>query len=553
MRFLSSFVLLFLVSTSHAQTQTKHDSSGLDLLLRFQEPVAKGSERFHRLTRSETWDPKQTAVIVCDMWDSHHCVNAVRRVAQLAPRIDSFCSALRAKGVTIIHAPSSCVDHYADHPARKRAEAVTPAKKMPKDIASWCDQIPREEAAAYPVDQSAGGEDDDLEDHELWAKQLASIGRNPRSPWKAQVGVIEIDPTQDFISDSGTEIWSVLTENGIDNVILVGVHTNMCVLGRPFGLRRLSEGGKNVVLARDLTDTMYDPRAWPFASHFTGTDLVVSHIERFVCPTISSDQILGDREFRFAKDQRPRLMMIIAEDEYETEETLPAFAAKHLSQQFSVTTVFGNEDERHEIVGLDQIDQMDAVLVSVRRRAISEANMKLLQQFVAQGKPVIGIRTASHAFSLRDKPTPDGKAVWKEFDAEVFGGSYSGHHKNDLNTTIQNPAQSKPHSITDATDVQLIKPGGSLYKTAPLAEGTRGLLWGTVEEEDPQPLAWTYIRADGGRSFYTSLGHRADFEQPEFEAFLAGGICWACGLDPQGLKHVKAQNAKYAGGMGKQR
>ena len=91
---------------------------------------------------------------------------------------------------------------------------------------------------------------------------------------------------------------------GIKNVILVGVHTNMCVLGRPFGLRRLASNAKNVVLCRDLTDTMYNPDMWPYVSHFEGTDLIIEHIEKWVCPTITSDQLLGDEPFRFENDTR---------------------------------------------------------------------------------------------------------------------------------------------------------------------------------------------------------------------------------------------------------
>ena len=70
-------------------------------------------------------------------------------------------------------------------------------------------------------------------------------------------------PTRDFISDNGEEIWSILEDRGIDNVILLGVHLNMCVLGRPFGLRQMAKNGKNVVLMRDMTDTMYNPARSP--------------------------------------------------------------------------------------------------------------------------------------------------------------------------------------------------------------------------------------------------------------------------------------------------
>lgn len=73
----------------------------------------------------------------------------------------------------------------------------------------------------------------------------------------------------------------------------------MCVLGRPFGLRQLAKNGKHVVLMRDLTDAMYNPQSWPQVSHHEGTQLIISHIERHVCPTISSEQILGGKPFEF--------------------------------------------------------------------------------------------------------------------------------------------------------------------------------------------------------------------------------------------------------------
>ena len=157
-------------------------------------------------------------------------------------------------------------------------------------------------------------------------------GRNPRAPWKSQVDVLKIDD-HDIISDTGEEIWNLLEQRGIDNVILLGVHTNMCVLGRPFGLRQMAKNGKNVVLMRDMTDTMYNPARAPFVSHFTGTDLIVEHIEKCVCPTITSDQILGGKPFRFSGDKRPSLVLILAEPEYQTPRTLPEFAAQAPGQR----------------------------------------------------------------------------------------------------------------------------------------------------------------------------------------------------------------------------
>jgi nicotinamidase-related amidase len=252
--------------------------------------------------KGETWPAKQTAIIVCDVWDAHHCLNAVRRLDEMVPTMNRVLEKARDQGVLIIHAPSSCMEPYKDHPARKRAQAAPPAKTLPKGIAEWCYKIPAEEKGKYPIDQSDGGEDDDFAEHAEWHAKLKAMGRNPKAPWKAQHAGIKIHD-EDVISDSGVEVWNVLEERGINNVILLGVHTNMCVLGRPFGLRQMAKNGKHVVLMRDMTDTMYNPKMSPYVSHFKGTELIVAHIEKYVCPTITSDQLIGGTPFRFKGDE----------------------------------------------------------------------------------------------------------------------------------------------------------------------------------------------------------------------------------------------------------
>ena len=155
-------------------------------------------------------------------------------------------------------------------------------------------------ASLTAIDQSDGGEDDTPEEHQAWAAELVAKGLNPKAPWKRQHPGLSIDAEKDYISDRGDEVWSVLQTRGIKNVILVGVHVNMCVLGRPFGLRQLTKNGVHAVLMRDLTDSMYNPQAWPHVSHEQGTALIISHIERHVCPTITSDQVLGGEPFHFS-------------------------------------------------------------------------------------------------------------------------------------------------------------------------------------------------------------------------------------------------------------
>jgi hypothetical protein len=110
-----------------------------------------------------------------------------------------------------------------------------------------------------------------------------------------QIETIEIAP-EDAISDDGQEVFNLLEQRGIEDVIVMGVHTNSCVLGRPYGIRQLVYVGKKPLLCRDLTDSFHrDHRG-----HFQGTESIVEHIEKYWCPTITSDQLVGGEPFRFA-------------------------------------------------------------------------------------------------------------------------------------------------------------------------------------------------------------------------------------------------------------
>ena len=73
----------------------------LELQLRYQSETTPGSGRYHRLTRAETWQPRETAIIVCDVWDLHHSVNAVRRIEEFAPRLNGVLQRVRRQGVTV--------------------------------------------------------------------------------------------------------------------------------------------------------------------------------------------------------------------------------------------------------------------------------------------------------------------------------------------------------------------------------------------------------------------------------------------------------------------
>ena len=109
-------------------------------------------------------------------------------------------------------------------------------------------------------------------------------------PWEREHPAIEITE-YDGISDNGQEIYNYCKQEGIANVVLMGVHTNICILNRAFGVREMKKLGFNVVVARDMTDAMYDPRKPPFVSHARGTELIVEHIETNWCSTILSEDL----------------------------------------------------------------------------------------------------------------------------------------------------------------------------------------------------------------------------------------------------------------------
>jgi nicotinamidase-related amidase len=259
----------------------------------------KTADGFTVATRKVTWEPRKTALVICDMWDDHWCKSAARRVGEMAGPFNEMVKAARGQGIFIIHAPSTCTGYYDGTSQRKRAQTAK-FSKAPIALATserwgtaWCWTDPTHEAV-LPIDDSDMGCD----------CQPAKCEIVP--PWKRQISAIEI-ADGDAITDNGQETWNLLAERGIENVILCGVHLNMCVLGRPFAIRQMVKLGKNVVLMRDMTDTMYNPERPPGVSHFEGTDLMVEHVEKYWCPSFTSSDITGKPAFRFKDDRRGSL------------------------------------------------------------------------------------------------------------------------------------------------------------------------------------------------------------------------------------------------------
>ena len=372
---------------------------------------------FMRVNDIQEWNPKEPAIIICDMWNEHWCKSATARVAEMAPVMNNVISIAREKGILIVHAPSDCMAYYKNHPARKLGQKY----KSKSAIGLISDKkLDSEKDAIWPVDQSDGGCDCSPECKE-------------GSPWTHQIDLIKIYD-QDAISDSGAEIAGLFNQKGIKNVILMGVHTNMCVIGRSFGLRNMVRIGMNVVLMRDMTDTMYDSKQWPKVSHFTGNSLINEYIETYVVPTIISTDFTGLKQFRFKDDNRPVIAFIIAENEYHANRTLPEFAHELLLKdnvncEFALGKPVYTGEGIHNIENLQILKDADLAVVQVRRRALPSEQMSLIKEYANSGKPILGLRTASHAFDANQVVPNTGGGVaaatekvpefldqWPEFD-----------------------------------------------------------------------------------------------------------------------------------------
>jgi nicotinamidase-related amidase len=244
----------------------------LRLPLRSRVEAFKGSNVWEEVQFNATLPIPHTAVLICDMWDRHWCSGASQRVAALALKMAPVIEAARAAGVRIIHAPSETMEFYKDWPQRQfmlRIAGIEPP--VPLGLTD----------PPLPIDDSGGGCDTGGAFYKAWTREIAAL------PMGAD----------DVISDDGPQIYSYLQQRGIRNLLVMGVHVNMCVLNRSFAIKKMTNWGIRCVLVRDLTDSMYNPKDRPYVEHDRGTELVVEHIERYWCPSaVSADLMQAIKE-----------------------------------------------------------------------------------------------------------------------------------------------------------------------------------------------------------------------------------------------------------------
>ncbi len=518
--------ILILMSSAFLLSSLKAQDKPAMLKISMQRRLPSENEKgaYYISNRIEEWNPSQTAIIVCDMWDDHWCKGASARVAEMAPAMNEALSIAREKGILIVHAPSECMDFYKNHPARKLGQKYK-SKKAQSLIST--EKLSSEKESEWPVDQSDGGCDCSPE-----CKQ------GPPWPWKRQISTIQISD-KDAISDSGAEIGGLFYQKGIKNVILLGVHTNMCVIGRSFGLRNMVRLGMNVVLMRDMTDTMYDSKQPPMVNHFTGNSLVNEYIETYVCPSIVSTDLTGKKQFRFKDDTRPVIAFLTAESEYFSNLTLAGFAhelylKRDVNCEFAIGKPTEEGDDKHNLENLQILEDADLAVFFIRRRGLEPKKMDLIKDYVNSGRPVLGLRTASHSFEPQIKPELSNEYVanlakWPEFDREVLGGNYKGHFSNKTITTISVVPGMENHPLLNGVSVENFTSSGGIYRNQSLSsEKAQVLLFGTIEGQPAQPMLW--INNTGKNDvIYTSMGSIPDFKNPNFRQILLNSVDFLLG------------------------
>ncbi len=207
---------------------------------------------------------------------------------------------------------------------------------------------------------------------------------------------------------------------------------------------------------------------------------------------------------------KPKLCMISGSFEYDSEESLTIFH-NYMEQNHGIKSsmiIYKTEDDD---ISLEPIDDTDVLLVFTRRLNTEGKELERFKAYCAQGRPIMGVRTASHAFQK-----------WLAFDKEVLGGNYHGHYGSGPICHVEIEPGAEDHPILEGFSP--FDSRGSLYENIPIAEDTILLLNGKTEEHG-EPVAWTRLNK-GGRVFYTSLGHQGDFRNASFLRLLANAVFW---------------------------
>src|SRR4051812_36502766 len=264
------------------------------------------------------------------------------------------------------------------------------------------------------------------------------------------------------------------------------------------------------------------------------------------------------------------IVLVGGDEEYRSEESLPQLGkilAKH--HGFKCTVLFAvdpktgeiNPDVVDNILGLEALDSADLMIIATRFRNLPDAQMKHIVDYLDRGKPVIGLRTATHAFNIPEGATYAkygwkyaGKDYEKGFGKQVLGETWVNHHgKHKVQSTRGIPAPDAKDSPilrgikegeiwgpADVYTVNLPLPGDS--KPIVLGQVLEGMNFGDKpvdgKQNDPMmPVAWTktYQGRDGkkGGVFTPRMGAATDPATEGTRRMVVNAVYWALGMEDQ--------------------
>ncbi|WP_053376285.1 ThuA domain-containing protein [Paenibacillus sp. FJAT-27812] len=238
------------------------------------------------------------------------------------------------------------------------------------------------------------------------------------------------------------------------------------------------------------------------------------------------------------------IVFVCGEDEYDSEKTMPLIAeeaaTKHGAKVTVLTATFGAGDPT-DIAGLEALQDADLAVFYIRFRQLPEEQFRYIREYLEAGKPVVGLRTSTHAFQY---PVGHPLEKWNDgFGIDVLGAPWIRHFGHSSSTSVSVAWGAAEHPALKGIPTHF-ESRSWLYQVLPNPpEGTVPLLNGaTVNPEDNgwsytsetprvHPVAWTRIHAGGGRVFTTTMGHPEDFELEAFRRLLLNAVHWAVGAE----------------------
>ncbi|MEP7257717.1 MAG: ThuA domain-containing protein [Flavitalea sp.] len=243
---------------------------------------------------------------------------------------------------------------------------------------------------------------------------------------------------------------------------------------------------------------------------------------------VSNDQFpLQARNVDTIKKKKIVFLITKDPDNYEADKTVPLFADMlHREYDYAAIVLLGEGAHgAYRYPHMEIINDADLVVVFARRIALPYEQINIVKKYLSSGKPLVGIRTANHAFTVREK-VEEGYEDWPEFVADILGCENRGYGPVEPGIEVSVVAGSANHPILKNVHPQPWHSKGNGYLVAPLLDDEARVLLEAKVNDIIQPVAWTRT-AGKSKIFYTSLGFPADFQSPQFTALLVGGIQWA--------------------------